>query len=271
MAELRIFSYGGGVQSNAVMVLQATGQLPTPYDAFVFANVGADSENPATLRYIEDVARPFMESHELRFVEVQKAGESLRDVILSDRKSVVVPAHTMDAKGKIRRLHRNCTDDFKIKVIDAYIAGLPTVTHAQVGLGISLDEIERMKDTDWHDRYGDRPIGYWKQREYPLIDLRLRRSDCEALIARAGLPVPPKSSCFYCPFKTAHEWIELRKTDPALFAQAVEIDQRVTSKDTSVRGRAFLHRSATPLLAAVGSQVSMEDYADACEDGYCMT
>ena len=28
----RIFSYGGGVQSNAVLLLQATGQLPEPFD-----------------------------------------------------------------------------------------------------------------------------------------------------------------------------------------------------------------------------------------------
>jgi hypothetical protein len=57
--DVRIFSYGGGVQSNAVLVLQATGQLPEPYDYFVFANVGNDSENPDTLHYLEAVAKPY--------------------------------------------------------------------------------------------------------------------------------------------------------------------------------------------------------------------
>ena len=36
---MRTFSFGAGVQSTAVLVLQAEGQLPEPYDAFLFANV----------------------------------------------------------------------------------------------------------------------------------------------------------------------------------------------------------------------------------------
>ncbi len=33
---------------------------------------------------------------------------------------------------------------------------------------------------------------------YPLREWGWTRADCEARIARAGLPVPPKSSCFFC-------------------------------------------------------------------------
>lgn len=41
---LRVFSYGGGVQSTAALVLAAQGRIDFP--AFVFANVGEDSEHP---------------------------------------------------------------------------------------------------------------------------------------------------------------------------------------------------------------------------------
>jgi hypothetical protein len=34
---------------------------------------------------------------------------------------------------------------------------------------------------------------------YPLRDWGWKREDCQAAIAKAGLPVPPKSSCFFCP------------------------------------------------------------------------
>lgn len=34
---------------------------------------------------------------------------------------------------------------------------------------------------------------------YPLIEWGWTRADCERRIAAAGLPVPPKSSCFFCP------------------------------------------------------------------------
>lgn len=35
--------------------------------------------------------------------------------------------------------------------------------------------------------------------EYPLQQWGWTRADCVAAIMRAGLPVPPKSSCFFCP------------------------------------------------------------------------
>jgi hypothetical protein len=53
----RQVSYGGGVQSNALLVLAAQG--PIDYRTFPFANVGDDSEHSATLRYVRDVAMPY--------------------------------------------------------------------------------------------------------------------------------------------------------------------------------------------------------------------
>lgn len=41
----------------------------------------------------------------------------------------------------------------------------------------------------------DPKYDYW----YPLIDWRMNREDCKELIASAGLPVPPKSACVFCP------------------------------------------------------------------------
>lgn len=51
MSTVNVFSFGGGVQSTAVLVLQATGRLPRDYDHFVFANVGNDSEHPDVINY----------------------------------------------------------------------------------------------------------------------------------------------------------------------------------------------------------------------------
>ena len=61
---LKVFSYGGGVQSTAALVLAAQGRID--YQTFLFCNVGADSENPETLEYVEQVARPFAARHGLR-------------------------------------------------------------------------------------------------------------------------------------------------------------------------------------------------------------
>ena len=55
--KLTVISYGGGVQSTALVVLAATGRLGK-VDAALFSNVGDDSEEPATLRYVRMVSDP---------------------------------------------------------------------------------------------------------------------------------------------------------------------------------------------------------------------
>ena len=56
MTALRSISYGGGVQSTALLVLAA--QKRIDFRTFLMANVGDDSENPGTLRYLEEYAKP---------------------------------------------------------------------------------------------------------------------------------------------------------------------------------------------------------------------
>lgn len=46
---LRVFSYGGGVQSTGALVLAAQGRIDFP--TFLFCNVGDDSEHPGTLLF----------------------------------------------------------------------------------------------------------------------------------------------------------------------------------------------------------------------------
>lgn len=262
-----MFSYGGGVQSNAVLVLQATGQLPEPYDVFVFANVGADSENPATLRYVEDVARPYAAAHGIEFVEVQKTTfgepETLLEYMCRTPYSVPIPVYLNDASPGFRA----CTVNFKIRVIDKWLkdAGYQ---RAVIGLGISLDEYQRARSLDWYAQNGIE-----KRREYPLIDLRLHRGDCRAITAEAGLPVPPKSSCWFCPFKRPGEWTEMRRELPELFGRAVDLEALLNSKrENNGQDRVYLHRSKTPLDQAVGDQLPLwsDDEMDVCESGYCM-
>ena len=67
---IRVFSFGGGVQSTAALVLAAQGRVD--FREFVFANVGEDSEYPGTLTYLEEHARPFAAAHGLALTEVRK-------------------------------------------------------------------------------------------------------------------------------------------------------------------------------------------------------
>lgn len=264
--QIRAFSFGGGVQSMAALVLAAKGEID--YRTFLFANVGEDSEDPRTLAYFRDVARPYAEAHGLELIELHKERrdgtiETLVERIFSTKRSVPIPARLSNgAPGS-----RTCTSDFKISVISRWLKlnGATILNPAICGLGISVDEMHRART--------DSGIA-WQTLEYPLLDLRLRRRDCENIIRDAGLPMPPKSSCFFCPYHTRAAWIDLKRTRPDLFQKAVDIENHLNYKRQAFWGKDVirLHSSMYPLEQAVGGQLALwkDDEMENCESGYCM-
>jgi len=273
MANVRVFSFGGGVDSHAVIVLQSQGKLPEPYDYYIFANVGANSENPYTLEYIERYTKPFCERFGIKFVEVQKqrgrGNEKHPDTLLENiqrsEKSIVIPVR-MGHNGAPG--HRNCTDDHKITVVDTEVKRMG-YTSAVIGLGIGADEMQRVRSTEW---YTDNAIQ--KKREYPLVSLHLTRAMCIKIITDAGLPEPPKSSCWFCPFHKRSEWIDMKMNQPELFAQAVEVERIINAKRTAMRrDYAYIHPDCVPLDRAVADQPRLfpDETDDNCDSGYCMT
>lgn len=260
---MRTFSFGGGVQSTAVLVLAATGRVQ--YDEFVFANVGSDSENPDTIAYVEQYAKPYAAAHGVPFVELQKVRrdgrtETLLEYIHGAARSVHIPVYMANgAPGD-----RNCTREFKASVIARYQKrnGATKDSPAIIGLGISMDEIQRART--------DSRIA-WQTLEYPLLDLRMNRRDCVAAISAAGLPVPPKSSCWFCPFHRPSEWQEMKRTKPELFAQAVELENFLNERRSGLmRDQIYMHSSLVPLERAVGDQSAFEFVDDMpCDTGYC--
>lgn len=68
---------------------------------------------------------------------------------------------------------------------------------------------------------------------YPLREWGWTRSDCEARIAYAGLPVPPKSACFFC---TAARPAEVRALPAEQLRQIVLIEARARPRLRTVDG-----------------------------------
>jgi len=72
---------------------------------------------------------------------------------------------------------------------------------------------------------------------FPLIEWGWDRERCVAEIEDAGLPVPVKSACFFCPAskKTELDW--LKEMHPELAAKAVELEDRAKVRGLrSVKG-----------------------------------
>lgn len=262
---IRVFSYGGGVQSTAALVLAAQGKLD--YKLFLFANVGDDSENPATLRYIHDVALPYAEANEIdlqviRYVRQSGQVITLREEVLDENlRAVPIPMRMSNGMPGTRA----CTSNYKARPLARELKrrGATRDDPARVGLGISIDEFQRMNQSRIN----------WQVFEYPLIDLRLSRQDCHNIIVAAGLPVPPKSSCWFCPFWLPAHWTTLRAQDPEQFQQAVDFERAVNEKRARMgKPPIFIARIGRP-LDTIGEQgvLDLEETSDACEGVYCMT
>ena len=265
-------SYGGGVQSTAMLVLAAQERLGYPVAAALFANVGDDSEHPATLKYVREIAAPWAASHGIPvhiLDRVKRDGsvETLMGRLMREgSQSLPIPIRMSNgAPGK-----RSCTADFKISVVGKWLKanGATSKDPATVCIGISTDEIQRV---------GNKRVMKYERPVYPLIEIGLDRSACQQVIRDAGLTVPPKSSCFFCPFHRPQMWSEMRRDEPELFWKAAELESTLITRRAAVgKDPVFLTRFNKPITEAITeAQVMLPGFngpdVETCDDGYCWT
>lgn len=258
-------SHGGGVQTTAMLVLAAEGRIP--HRRFLFANVGDNAENPLTLAYHRTISVPFAEAHgielrELRWVTRKGETRDLYDDLIRQESSITIPLR--DSGGF---MPRKCTAVYKIQVVAREVRrlGATVAEPGEVAIGISVDEIERAKP-------GVPKQQPWTCKTYPLLDLGLRQSDCRKIITNAGLPMPPKSACSFCPFMSPEHWRQQRRRDPELFARNVELDAIMRERHIKLRhgGPGGIASPTLPLDVAVDDQGVLFEDAD-CDSGYCFT
>lgn len=192
-----ILSFGGGVNSVALMVLLV--REHQPLDEVVFADTGV--ELPETYEYLPLVTE-YLTRHGVPFntITPRRDGRNLYDICW-ERK--VFPS----------TIWRWSTRDFKVNPIRRYYRTLKAPIRQY--LAIAYDEFERMKTSG---------VDYITN-VYPLVERRLTRSDCVSIIESAGLPLPVKSSCFFCPFSTIGRWKWLHDKHPHLYEKAIALEE----------------------------------------------
>ena len=275
---LRIISLGGGVQSTVLTLMADAGYFDAVPDAAIFADTGWEPRAVyRNVEWLEATVRSFP-------VMSTSIGRSLRDdvfagVNIRDKPFTTIPVYSVQADGSRSLNARQCTHHYKLTPIRRAIRGLlglrprqrwPKNTEVEVWLGISTDEVVRMRDArDW-----------WQVNRFPLIESQISRSDCMAWF-RGHYPGRElgRSACAGCPFRRDEEWLALKTSDPDLFEDAVELDRRLRDPHyppgVDLRGTPYLHTTLKPLAAAVANARSRKDmqptlwnWADECE-GVC--
>lgn len=260
-----IISCGGGVQSSALCVLAVQGKIG-PVDAAIFANVGDDSEDPATLAYVRDYLAPWCEANGLPFHEVRLTRRDgtqptlYETVVGENRRGLLIPVRL--SGGHPAR--RNCTLDWKLRPIWKWLKdnGATKEDPADVAIGISVDEIERA-------RHGhDEPF---QRRRYPLLDLDMWRDGCAALVVAAGLPEPPKSACWFCPFHDKPTWRRMRRDQPDLFDRVVKMEADLNAKLVNLGSEPIRFTDGGKLLADAIDEAQPDLFGAGCDSGACFT
>jgi hypothetical protein len=245
---IEMISLGAGVQSSTMALMAAKGEI-TPMPEFaIFADT--QSEPQAVYRWLD-----WLET-QLPFPVVRVTAGNLMDHELTanardGRAPLMLPYRTIN-NGKVGMLRRQCTRHFKVAPIDREIQKRRQGEQANLWIGISQDEAQRMKP----------PRQKYKRHRYPLIDAGMTRGHCLEWMRNKGYPQPPRSACWFCPYKSNEEWRE-----------TAEIDQAIAFDD-AMRNRAgdrpiYIHRDARPLSSVdLTSPTTIDLFGNECE-GMC--
>lgn len=222
---MRVISLGWGVQSFTLAVMSALGEMP-PVEAAIHADTGHERE--ATYRFAA-LWSDWLTTHGVPVVTVRAEATPA-----SDRwGGVAVPAYTTQlTTGEVAQVNRQCTHDWKIAPIRRWLQAHRGFRRVHMLLGISVDEIGRMRDSN---------VRYIEHR-YPLVDRRMTRGACVAWLERHGRPVPERSACVMCPFQSGRDWQSLSEEDRQ---HAIVVDEHIRMARPPMP--LFVHRSLRPV------------------------
>lgn len=223
MDKKTVLNLGWGVQSFTMVAMVALGDMPKP-DLIIHADTTHERED--TYKF-SMWGSGWLEEMGLTVYTVRGKKQSALDP----------PWFT----GKGGMLRRQCTEKWKIAPLNASLKTYSLETGFtgkwEKWIGISLDEWQRVKSS----------TAKWYTMRYPLIERRMTRTDCAVYLKSNGLPIPPKSSCVFCPYHNKAGWQSV-KQNQVDWEKAMKIDEEI--RDISPDG-AFVHVSRIPVVNAV--------------------
>jgi hypothetical protein len=203
MSEL--ISFGAGVNSVAMTILLANDGWRGP---IVFADTGC--EWPETYCYLDYFEREWLAPRGMSVTRL--AGEWRQNARAKEHGLV----EYCESLGMVPfPAVRWCTRMYKVEPLSAYADAHAITTQY---LGIAADEAHRKPEA-----------------ARPLVDRNITRQGCTDTIEAEGLDVPPKSSCYICPFQRDGQWRELWHRHPDLFERAARLEESVRRKTPGYR------------------------------------
>lgn len=212
-----VANIGGGVNSSAMLVEFAErGIIP---DLSLFADTGAEKRE--TYEHIQ-LLSDWCVAHGLPPIITVSYRGPYGDIEADCLAKGTLPSIVFGYKKCSLKWKRDPQDKHIGQwqpAIDAWAAGKKVIK----AIGYDADESHRGQVKE------DEKFRYW----HPLQEWDFGRNECIRSIERAGLKVPTKSACFFCPSMHPEEIMAL-PTD--LAERAIEIERKAAPNNTTIKG-----------------------------------
>jgi hypothetical protein len=254
---LDVASIGFGVQSTGIALMSGLGLIPKA-DKYYFSEL---RETQATIDYIGYI-NPILKDMGIN-VDILKPDDIYEHILnwKNDERVSMIPLWFLNDEGKSQPLKRQCTSDFKIEVIASKIRvdlNTPRLKRNSIRIwqGISIDEERRAKKSPLYTnglRVNHYPfIGKYGNITYPDFIWKdySRTKIIDEIFKKNGFIVPPKSSCFFCPFHDIEYWYEIFIKYPKQWELACVLDDTLRNynyMDSFERGPFYLYKGLLPL------------------------
>jgi len=240
--DISFLSLGGGVQSSALAVLCYSDdeRFPRP-DYVIYGDTHADP--PWTVEFLRDHLEPWLEKQGAEYIRVD-CGSMFHHIISElDRGYCPLPAWGETRSGETAPLPHDCCHSKKVRPIHRKIREIIgagegehlTGKTVEVWLGISAEEKHRAR-LAWEK---------WQVNRHPLIENNFTREDCRQAFGRHGLPIPGRSSCWFCPMRPDTGWKKIKENYPHHWKAICRLDETVREKMEDKR--IFFHQSKKPI------------------------
>lgn len=191
----------------------------------MFADTGA--EKPHTYNYVKLFSDWCVKNGLPEIITVKKENETLEQECLRHK-----------ALPSIVYGRKSCSDKYKIQPIDKFLRGNIEKNESITKLiGYDYGELRRIEKAK---------IYQTKKfiLRFPLHEWQLNREKCIQSILDAGLCLPGKSACFFCPSSKVSEIHALKQNYPDLLQRALAIEANADLHTIAGLGHGFSWKDA---------------------------
>ena len=225
---MNIVAYGGGTNSTAMLIGLCRKQIPV--DLILFSDTGG--EHLHTYGYFP-IINGWLAAHGMP--EITRLEYRTREGLRLTLEQECLQSHSLPS---IAYGYKSCSLKHKVHPQEKYCNHHPACREAwkrgekiNKFIGYDAGEGRRKKRAEDAERK-DKKYNY----QYPLIEWGWSRDDCIEVIRQEGLPLPGKSSCFFCPSMRPKEIRTLYHRHRDLYERAVAIEREAKPYLTAVKG-----------------------------------